>query len=148
MVKETKRILMTGAAGQIGSELAQALRKKHGADNVLVTDLFRPSAELAEAGPFELLDVTDRRALDGLVGKYAVDTVYHLAALLSATGEKNPQKAWDVNMNGLYNVLEDGPRAGPSPGLLAEFDRRLRPGDTPGTTRPRTPSSTRRRCTA
>ncbi len=106
MAKDTKRILMTGAAGQIGSELAQALRKKHGRDNVVVTDLFRPPASLAEAGPFELLDVTDAKSIDGLVGKYAVDTVYHLAALLSATGEKKPQKAWDVNMNGLYNVLE------------------------------------------
>jgi len=106
MTKETKRVLMTGAAGQIGSELAQTLRKKYGSDNVIVTDLIRPPASLAEAGPFELLDVTDAKALDGLIGKYAVDTVYHLAALLSAKGEKNPQKAWDVNMNGLYNVLE------------------------------------------
>jgi nucleoside-diphosphate-sugar epimerase len=106
MAKETKRILMTGAAGQIGSELAQALRKKYGRDNVLVTDIVRPPAALAEAGPFELVDVTDRAALDGLVAKFGVDTVYHLAALLSATGEKNPQKAWDVNMSGLHNVLE------------------------------------------
>lgn len=106
MAKETKRILMTGATGQIGSELAQTLRKKYGRDNVLVTDVVRPPAALAEAGPFELVDVTDRAALDGLVMKFGVDTVYHLAALLSATGEKNPQKAWDVNMNGLYNVLE------------------------------------------
>jgi nucleoside-diphosphate-sugar epimerase len=106
MRKETERILMTGAAGQIGSELAQALRKKYGRDNVLVTDVVRPPASLAEAGPFELVDVTDRTALDALVGKFGADTVYHLAALLSATGEKNPQKAWSVNINGLYNVLE------------------------------------------
>jgi nucleoside-diphosphate-sugar epimerase len=138
MAKETKRIMMTGAAGQIGSELAQALRKKHGADNVLVTDLVRPPAALAEAGPFELLDVTDRRALDGLVGKYAVDTVYHLAALLSATGEKNPQKAWDVNMNGLYNVLETARARGLarvfSPSSIAVFG--------PATPRQNTPQDT------
>jgi len=138
MVKETNRILMTGAAGQIGSELAQALRKKHGADNVLVTDLVHPPADLAEAGPFELLDVTDRRALDGLVGKYAIDTVYHLAALLSATGEKNPQKAWDVNTKGLYNVLEIARARGLarvfSPSSIAVFGpatpREMTPQDT------------------
>ena len=135
MTKETKRILMTGAAGQIGSELAQALRKKHGAGNVVVTDLFRPPAELAEAGPFELLDVTDRGALAGLIGKYAVDTVYHLAALLSATGEKNPQKAWDVNMNGLYNVLETARARGLarvfSPSSIAVFGPATPRGMTP-----------------
>lgn len=108
MAKEMKRVLMTGAAGQIGSELAEALRKKCGRDNVLVTDVVRPPAALAEAGPFELLDVTDRAALDALVGKFNADTVYHLAALLSATGEKHPQRAWDVNMGGLRNVLEVG----------------------------------------
>jgi nucleoside-diphosphate-sugar epimerase len=86
MTRETKRVLMTGAAGQIGSELAQALRKKYGPDNVLVTDVVRPPAALAEAGPFELADVTDRAALDALVSRFAADTVYHLAALLSATG--------------------------------------------------------------
>ncbi len=138
MVKETKRILMTGAAGQIGSELAQALRNKHGADNVLVTDLVRPPADVAEAGPFELLDVTDRRSLDGLIGKYAIDTVYHLAALLSATGEKNPQKAWDVNMNGLYNVLETARERGLvrvfSPSSIAVFG--------PATPRENTPQDT------
>ncbi len=138
MAKETKRILMTGAAGQIGSELAQALRKKYGRDNVLVTDLVRPPAELSEAGPFELLDVTDRRALDGLIGKYAVDTVYHLAALLSATGEKNPQKAWTVNLNGLYNVLETAREHGLvrvfSPSSIAVFG--------PATPRENTPQDT------
>jgi nucleoside-diphosphate-sugar epimerase len=138
MAKETKRILMTGAAGQIGSELAQALRKIYGRDNVLVTDLVRPPAELSEAGPFELLDVTDRRALDGLIGKYAVDTVYHLAALLSATGEKNPQKAWTVNMNGLYNVLETARERGLvrifSPSSIAVFG--------PATPRENTPQDT------
>jgi len=108
MAREMKRILMTGAAGQIGSELAQALRKRFGAENVLVTDVVRPPAALAEAGPFELVDVTDKAALDGLIVKFGADTVYHLAALLSATGEKNPQKAWAVNMNGLHNVLEIG----------------------------------------
>lgn len=106
MTRETKRVLMTGAAGQIGSELARALRAKYGDGNVVVTDIFQPAGDLAEGGPFELLDVTDAKAVDAIIGKYGIDTVYHLAALLSATGEKNPQKAWHVNMSGLYNVLE------------------------------------------
>ncbi len=138
MPRETKRILMTGAAGQIGSELAQALRKKFGGDSVVVTDLIRPPAALAEAGPFERLDVTDAKALDGLIAKYAVDTVYHLAALLSATGEKNPQRAWDVNMNGLYNVLEVARARGLtkvfSPSSIAVFG--------PATPRENTPQDT------
>ncbi len=138
MAKETKRVLMTGAAGQIGSELAEALRKKFGPDNVLVTDLVRPPAALVEAGPFELLDVTDRAAVDALVGKFDADTVYHLAALLSATGEKNPQKAWDVNMGGLRNVLEVARTRGLvrvfSPSSIAVFG--------PTTPRERTPQDT------
>jgi nucleoside-diphosphate-sugar epimerase len=138
MAKGMKRILMTGAAGQIGSELAEALRKKFGRDNVLVTDVVRPPAPLAEAGPFELLDVTDRAALDALVGKFNADTVYHLAALLSATGEKHPQRAWDININGLRNVLETGRARGLarvfSPSSIAVFGpttpREMTPQDT------------------
>lgn len=138
MARETKRVLMTGAAGQIGSELAQALRAKYGASNVLVTDVVRPPAALAEAGPFELVDVTDRAALDALVVKFNADTVYHLAALLSATGEKNPQKAWAVNMGGLHNILEIGRERGLlrifSPSSIAVFGpttpREMTPQDT------------------
>jgi nucleoside-diphosphate-sugar epimerase len=106
MTKETKRILITGSSGQIGSELAAALRGRYGSDNVVVSDIIKPPAAVADAGPFEFLDVTQRGQLDQLILKYKIDTVYHLAALLSATGEKNPQKAWDININGLYNVLE------------------------------------------
>src|SRR5512138_1293913 len=106
MTRAMKKILMTGAAGQIGSELPRALRTTFGEANVVVSDIVRPNGELSEAGPFELLDVTDAKALDSVLGKHQIDTVYHLAALLSATGEKNPQKAWHVNMAGLYNVLE------------------------------------------
>jgi nucleoside-diphosphate-sugar epimerase len=138
MTRETKRVLMTGAAGQIGSELAQALRKKYGPDNVLMTDIVRPAGDLAEGGPFEIADVTDRAALDALVGRFAADTVYHLAALLSATGEKNPQKAWAVNMTGLYNILEIGRARGLvrifTPSSIAVFGpttpREMTPQDT------------------
>lgn len=106
MTRAMKKILITGAAGQIGSELTRALRARFGDANVVVSDIFKPAGGLADSGPFELLDVTDAKALDALLGKHQIDTVYHLAALLSATGEKNPQKAWHVNMAGLYNVLE------------------------------------------
>jgi nucleoside-diphosphate-sugar epimerase len=106
MAQETKRILMTGAAGQIGSELALALRRKYGDGNVLLTDIMKPRGPLVESGPFEILNIIDRPALERLIRKYKIDTVYHLAAILSASGEKDPQKAWDVNINGLHNVLE------------------------------------------
>jgi nucleoside-diphosphate-sugar epimerase len=138
MTKKTQKILMTGAAGQIGSELARALRAKYGEANVVVTDLFRPAGDLAEAGPFELLDVTDARAVDALLGKYGIDTVYHLAALLSATGEKNPQKAWHVNMNGLYNILE----AARARGLVRVFSPSSIAVFGPSTPRVMTPQDT------
>ena len=101
------RILMTGASGQIGSELLGVLRRKHGGSNVLATDIQAlAAAELRESGPFEFLNVTDAKRLEELITRYQIDTIYHLAAILSATGEKNPHLAWDVNMNGTYNVLE------------------------------------------
>lgn len=105
--REMKRILVTGACGQIGSELTQALRAKYGGENVFATDLRPPQKPgLCDSGPFEFLDVTKRDELEAVVRKYNIDTIYHLAAILSATGEKNPHLAWDVNINGLYNVLE------------------------------------------
>jgi nucleoside-diphosphate-sugar epimerase len=101
------RILMTGASGQIGSELLKILLRKHGGSNVLATDIqVLASPELRDSGPFEFLNVTDPKRLDELITKHQIDTIYHLAAILSATGEQNPHLAWDVNMNGTYNVLE------------------------------------------
>jgi len=138
MKKETERILMTGAAGQIGSDLAQALRAKYGSDDVVVTDIIKPTGALAESGPFETLDVVDRPALEGLIRRYRINTIYHLAALLSATGEKNPQKAWHINMTGLYNVLEAARGLGLirvySPSSIAVFG--------PATPRENTPQDT------
>jgi len=110
--KEMKRIMLTGAAGQIGTELAAALRRKFGADNVLATDIIDPAESVKNSGPFEFLDVTRREALDRVIHKHRIDTVYHMAAILSASGEKNPQLAWDVNMNGTYNILEAGRELG------------------------------------
>jgi len=102
-----KRILVTGAVGQIGSELTVALRKLYGSENVVAAGhRTAPSDALRKAGPFETLDVRDRASLDAVLDKYQIDTVYHMAAILSAVGEKNPQLCWDVNINGLYNVLE------------------------------------------
>jgi nucleoside-diphosphate-sugar epimerase len=107
MMTTMNRILMTGASGQIGSELLGVLRRKHGGSNVLATDIQAlAAAELRESGPFEFLNVTDAKRLEELITRYQIDTIYHLAAILSATGEKNPHLAWDVNMNGTYNVLE------------------------------------------
>jgi len=105
--KSMKIILVTGTTGQIGSELTIELRKKYGNDKVIAAGHSRkPSEKLLKSGPFEYIDVTDGESIEKVVKKYDIDTVYHLAAVLSATGEENPQLAWNVNMDGLYNVLE------------------------------------------
>lgn len=102
-----RKLLVTGATGQIGSELTIELRKKYGGDKVVaVGHSRRPSDALLNSGPFESLDVSDRQSLEKVIKKHGVDTVYHLAAVLSATGEQNPQLAWNLNMGSLYNVLE------------------------------------------
>ncbi|HEX7051177.1 MAG TPA: L-threonine 3-dehydrogenase [Longimicrobiales bacterium] len=101
-----RRILVTGAAGQIGAELVPALRERYGADNVVATDIRDPTGALVDAGPFERLDCRDGAAMATVVGRHRIDTIYHLAAILSASAEANPQKAYDVNMGGLYAVLE------------------------------------------
>ena len=102
-----QRILVTGSVGQIGSELTLALRERYGDDNVVAGGRkTRPSEELRNSGPFEIVDCTDIEAVNGVVVKYRIDTIYHLAALLSAVAENNPQLAWQVNVNALVNVLE------------------------------------------
>jgi nucleoside-diphosphate-sugar epimerase len=105
--KTMRRIFVTGATGQIGSELTIELRKRYGGDNVLAAGHRRkPSEKLIESGPFEYVDVTDTENVKKIVRKYDIDTIYHLAAVLSAVGEEKPQIAWKVNMQGLHNVLE------------------------------------------
>jgi nucleoside-diphosphate-sugar epimerase len=102
-----KRILLTGSLGQLGSELATALRARYGRDQVVVTDVRDDvNAELIGSGPFHKLDCRNTAELAGVVEKHRIDTIYHLAALLSATAERDPQHAWDINMNGLVSVLE------------------------------------------
>ncbi len=101
------RILVTGASGQIGSELVSALREQHGADQVVASDV-REIAGGADAADaiFEHVDCTDLKQLQDVVRRHDVDVIYHLAALLSAVAEEKPQTAWSVNMGGLYRVLE------------------------------------------
>lgn len=100
------KIFVTGAAGQIGSELTLELRRRYGNENVIASDIKSPSEALRDSGPFERVDVTRREEVEEVVRRYDIDTIYHLAAILSAAGEQNPQLAWGVNINGLYNVLE------------------------------------------
>jgi nucleoside-diphosphate-sugar epimerase len=101
-----KRVFVTGGTGQIGSELVPELRRIHGNDNVIVGVHSRPPQEELATGPNEQVDVTSKASLEKVVEQYDIDTVYHLAAILSAAGEKDPWLAWKVNMDGTYNVLE------------------------------------------
>lgn len=100
-----EKILVIGAGGQLGSELTQGLWKLHGKENVLATDIKEPEGILA-TGNFDLLDVLNLKQLQALIEKFGVTQIYHLAAVLSATGEKNPTFAWKLNMDGLIHVLE------------------------------------------
>ncbi len=101
-----KKILVTGALGQIGSEFVMKTREIYGSDQVIATDIRKTESEVALSGPFELLDVTDSKAMFELAKKYQVDTVIHLAAILSAAAEDKPLLAWNLNMGGLVNALE------------------------------------------
>lgn len=99
------KILLIGACGQIGSELTAYLRNKNGIENIIAADIKEPPVAIAD-GPFEILNVLDKQALAGVIKKHEIKEIYNLAAMLSATGEKYPLKAWDLNMNGLLNTLE------------------------------------------
>ncbi|TYS47973.1 L-threonine 3-dehydrogenase [Bacillus infantis] len=101
-----KKIFITGALGQIGSELTVKLRNIYGTDNVIATDIRRNDSEAAQSGPFEIVDVTDAKSMFDTAKKHNADTVIHMAALLSATAEANPVFAWNLNMGGLMNALE------------------------------------------
>lgn len=98
------KILLTGAGGQLGSELTSALRAVHGESHVIASDIRQPQGDTG--GIFEQLDVMQPDQLDALIRKHQITQVYHLAALLSATGEKDPGRAWDLNMQSLLHVLE------------------------------------------
>lgn len=100
---KTDKILIIGANGQIGSVLTETLREHYGTDSVIASDI-REKEE--PTGPFELINVLDKDRLNEVVDQYGITQIYHLAAILSAKGELNPLGTWDINMNGLFNILE------------------------------------------
>ncbi|TYA52356.1 NAD-dependent epimerase/dehydratase family protein [Formosa maritima] len=101
----TPKILIIGASGQIGSELTQKLRSIHGAENVIASDISYNNVELVNSGIFERVDAQDYTSVKICIEKYQINTIYLMAAMLSATGEKFPRKAWDLNMDSLFHVL-------------------------------------------
>lgn len=101
----SSKILIIGACGQIGTELTTKLREIHGVENVVASDINTRNLELVDAGPFEIIDAKNFNAIKDCCKNYDIDTVYLMAALLSATGEKYPMEAWDLNMNSLFHVL-------------------------------------------
>ncbi len=101
-----ERILIIGAAGQIGSELTMELRKIYGNENVFATDIKEPSDDIKNSGPWAILDVLDVKRLVHFVIRYKITQIYHLAAVLSGNAEKIPMQAWHINMEGLLNVLD------------------------------------------
>jgi len=103
-----KNILITGASGQIGSDLTIELRRLFGNDHVIASDIKPGTPEIMQGGPFETLDVMDKKRIVEVVDKYNITEIYHLAAILSGNAEKNPKWAWDINMTSLFNVLDIG----------------------------------------
>ncbi|MCX6155070.1 MAG: NAD-dependent epimerase/dehydratase family protein [Candidatus Kapabacteria bacterium] len=104
-----KKILVTGALGQIGTELVRELRLKYGHDNVIASDKNLSDTQKIKAlEPFEYADVTNAEELNTIIERHNIDSVFHLAAILSAVGERNPMQCWNVNMTGTLNILEIG----------------------------------------
>ncbi|MEM6793339.1 MAG: L-threonine 3-dehydrogenase [Acidobacteriota bacterium] len=132
-----ERILVTGALGQIGSELVPTLRDRYGAEAVVASDVRMPpvgAESPLSGGPFEYIDCRDLEQIQKVVHDNRIDTIFHLAALLSAVAEERPQKAWEVNMGGLYQVLEVARRTGCAvftPSSIGAFGE-----DTPKTATP------------
>lgn len=103
-----KNILIIGSTGQIGSELAMVLRKHYGGAHVVAGYIpgAEPKGELLESGPSAIVDITNAAQIGAVVDQYRIDTIFNLAALLSAVAETKPQQAWHIGMGGLFNVLE------------------------------------------
>ena len=105
--KSMKNILVTGAAGQIGTELVMALREKFGNEHVIATGRkTKPTEQVLNSGPFEFVNINDKDSFEKLIKQYDIDTVYNMAAILSAVGEDKPHLCWNVNINGLLNILD------------------------------------------
>lgn len=126
--------MVTGALGQIGTELVRYMRGIYGADNVIASNRRKRENPIVEEGPFEIIDVTNPQGIVDAVKKHKVDTIINLAAILSAVGEKEPAAAWNINMNGLYNVLEVAREFGCAvctPSSIAAFGPSSPKDDTP-----------------
>lgn len=132
-----EKILIIGASGQLGTELVEALRDIYGNDSVIATDIRKSDNPVFETGPFEVLDILDIAKWKELLQKYKPTQVYHLAALLSATAEQNPEFAWKLNMQGLFHVLDAAKEEGSSigrvywPSSIAAFGPNTPRFDTP-----------------
>ena len=130
-----RKVLLTGCLGQIGTELTLHFRKEYGDENVVASNRTKKDfPEVIDGGPFELLDVLDANRLAEICNKYKIDTIVHLAAILSAVGEVKPQHAFNVNLNGLYNVLEVARENGIqvfTPSSIAAFGPSTPPDNTP-----------------
>jgi nucleoside-diphosphate-sugar epimerase len=104
MSKET--VLIIGSCGQVGTELTENLRTIYGNANVIATDIRKPDSPFWDEGPFEMMDVLDQKKIGELLTKYKPTQIYHLAALLSASAEKNPKLGWELNMDGMFNIFD------------------------------------------
>ena len=133
-MNEGKTILITGAKGQIGSDLTIALRERYGVQRIIESGLSPNPSSGAELLPYEVLDVTDMGRLQEVVAQYRVSTIYHLAGVLSAKGEAQPERCWQVNIEGLRNVLEVAKNEGIQvfwPSSIAVFGPQTLKIDTP-----------------
>lgn len=104
-IQMNPKILIIGACGQIGTELTQKLRKLYGTENVIASDIRKLNTDVVNSGPFEVVNALDFNQIEHLVEVHQITDIYLMAALLSATAEKNPAFAWDLNMNSLFHVL-------------------------------------------
>lgn len=131
-----RKILVTGALGQIGSDLTFKLREIYGTENVIASSRSKKQGqeELIESGPFEKVDIIEGEKVSEIVKKHKVNTIINLAAILSAKGEERPDACWEVNMNGLYNILQIGKEENCqvfNPSSIAAFGPSTPKDDTP-----------------